>query len=182
MEPQFCVLFTHRAAVIRLWGLKSAWWETATVTLSYLRVTRGSYRSCNPLWASSFHPSLSLLLKGKPRCASPAAAQLRETAQHPHARNLCSAGLLGSQSNGNRARNKTSGCYQKTQLKVIRRRWEFLPDSNKRRTFFLGLRFESIMIIVRRKYGSCTWSLAVLSKIPKKSTLEMMLYISEFHT
>lgn len=34
--------------------------------------------------------------------------------------------------------------------------------------FFLpGLRVEFIMIIARRKYGLCPWSLAVLPEIPK---------------
>lgn len=77
-------LFAHRAAVIRLCDVKSAWWKTATVTLSYLRGTRGRYRSCNPLWADTIHPSpsLSRANRGAPPPLLPSCGKPRSILTH----------------------------------------------------------------------------------------------------
>lgn len=171
------VLLAHGAAVFRLCDVKSAWWKTATVTLSYLRGTRGSYRSCNPLWADTTHPSLPFALKGKSRCASTAGAQLRETAQHPHARNLGSAGLLKRRSKYRRT-SKTApnpppqnlvaavhACIMWSEDREIWPDWVFL--FNFRTAVWIHHDYKKTWIL-HVEFGSSF-------EIPKKSILEVML-------
>lgn len=123
----FChPIFTHRAPHYPpVWCGKAA-----TVTLSCLSVTCGSYRSGNPLWSSSILPPSCSCSRANRGRASPAAAQLLKTAQHLlRGRDLCSVGWLRKgRSNGKTRGQLVAG------VKMSNRRW--LDDRRLSRSLF----------------------------------------------